>query len=435
MQGWGLPPSDLMENTQDDRKGQPYKTMTNDILAIIPARGGSKGIPRKNIRSFAGYPLIAWSIAAAKRSNLVTRVIVSTDDEEIANVAREWGAETPFLRPAEFSQDKTTDLPVFEHALKWLEDVEGYHPDIVVQLRPTSPIRPTTMVDDAIRILISHDDADCVRGVVPAGQNPFKMWRFNGDDQPLRPLLDVPGIPEPYNAPRQILPPVYWQTGHIDVIRVATIANKNSLTGDVIYPLLIDPKYTVDIDTLADWAKYEAVIYSGLEAVSPGRGHRPMPHEVKMIICDFDGVVTDNLVLTDENGKETVSASRSDSMHIKTLREKGVEVMILSSESNPVVKARAKKMGVEAIHGVGMTDKGRVMREVLEQKKVRAEDVIYIGNDLNDLPCFEIAGWAVAVADAYPEVIRAADHVLTKNGGRGAVRELCELVLKKAEIG
>ena len=118
-------------------------------------------------------------------------------------------------------------------------------------------------------------------------------------------------------------------------------------------------------------------------------------------------------------------------MHIKTLREKGIEVMILSSEPNPVVMARAKKMGVEAIHGIGMQDKGRVMRDVLEQKKVRAEEVIYVGNDLNDLPCFEVAGWSVAVSDAYPEVIRAADHVLTKPGGRGAVRELCELVLSR----
>ena len=404
-----------------------------EILALIPARGGSKGIPRKNIRSFAGYPLIAWSIAAAKQSHLVTRIIVSTDDEEIAAVARQWGAETPFLRPAELAEDKTTDLPVFEHALKWLEEIENYYPDIVVQLRPTSPIRPKGMVDDAINILLDHSDADCVRGVVPAAQNPFKMWRFNGEGKPLAQLLEVPGIAEPYNAPRQILPPVYWQTGHIDAIRISTIANKHSLTGDIIYPLVIDPKYTVDIDTLQDWAKYEAAIYSGLEVVSPGKPRRTMPANVKMIICDFDGVVTDNLVHTDEKGKETVTASRSDSMHIKTLREKGVEVMILSSEPNPVVKARAKKMGVEAIHGVGMQDKGRVMREVLEQKKVRAKDVIYIGNDLNDLPCFEIAGWSVAVADAYPEVLRAADHVLVKPGGRGAVRELCELVLKRVE--
>ena len=402
-----------------------------EILAIIPARGGSKGIPRKNIRLFAGYPLIAWSIAAAKQSELVTRIIVSTDDQEIAAVAREYGAETPFLRPVELAQDKTIDLPVFEHALKWLEDVEAYRPDVIVQLRPTSPIRPRGLVDGAVRVLLEHIDADCVRGVVPAGQNPFKMWRFSGEDWPLNPLLEVDGIAEPYNAPRQVLPSVYWQTGHIDAIRVATITQKKSLTGNVIYPLVIDPKYTVDIDTLADWAKYEALVYSGLDMVSPGKPRRLMPEKVKMIICDFDGVVTDNLVLTDENGREAVSASRSDSMHIKTLREKDVEVMILSSEPNPVVAARAKKMGVEAIHNVGMQDKGRVMREVLEQKKIKAENVIYIGNDLNDLPCFEISGWAVAVADAYPEVIRAADLVLTKTGGHGAIRELCEIVLKQ----
>jgi len=115
-----------------------------DVLAVIPARGGSKGIPRKNIRDFAGAPLIAWSIAAALRAETVTRVIVSTDDEEIAGVAREWGAQTPFLRPAELAQDDTTDYPVFRHALDWLAAHEDYHPDVVVQLRPTSPVRPST---------------------------------------------------------------------------------------------------------------------------------------------------------------------------------------------------------------------------------------------------------------------------------------------------
>ena len=222
-----------------------------EILALIPARGGSKGIPRKNIRDFAGYPLIAWSIAAGLKSKLVTRVIVSTDDEEIASVAREFGAEMPFLRPAEFAQDNTTDLPVFEHALEWLRENENYVPDVVVQLRPTSPIRPRKCVDDAIKILFAHPDADCVRGVVLAGQNPHKMWRLpEGENGPMKNLLDVEGIAEPYNAPRQSLPPVYWQTGHIDAIRTSSILEKKSLTGDIIYPLVIDSRYTVDIDTL-----------------------------------------------------------------------------------------------------------------------------------------------------------------------------------------
>ena len=405
-----------------------------EVLALIPARGGSKGIPRKNIRDFAGYPLIAWSIAAAKQSKRVTRVIVSTDDEEIASVAREFGAEAPFLRPSKFAEDNTTDLPVFEHALKWLEENEGYKPDIVVQLRPTSPIRPRDLVDDAIRMLLDHAEADSVRGVVPAGQNPHKMWRISGESGPMKNLLDVPGMEEPYNAPRQILSPIYWQTGHIDAIRTETIIKGGSMSGGVIYPIIIDSRYTVDIDNLQDWARYEHLISTGeLDMVRPGKPRRPMPEIIKLVICDFDGVITDNRVWTDQDGNESIVASRSDSMRISEMRANGIDVMILSSEPNPVVAARAKKMGVEAIHGVGLQDKGRVMREVLAEKKIKAEEVIYIGNDWNDLPCFEVAGWAVAVADAYPEVLRAADHVLVKAGGHGAVRELCDLILNRSK--
>ena len=247
----------------------------------------------------------------------------------------------------------------------------------------------------------------------------------------MKPLLKVDGIAEPYNAPRQILPPIYWQTGHIDAIRVSTIRQKRSLTGEVIYPLVIDPRYSVDIDNLSDWAKYEALANSRLEMVVPGRVKRPMPENVDLIISDFDGVLTDNRVWVDQEGTEIVAAYRSDSLRVNELRAAGIEVMILSSEPNRVVEARAKKMGVEAIHGVGINDKGRVMREVLALKHINPENVIYVGNDLNDLPCFEVAGWSVAVADAYPEVIGAADFVLSRAGGHGALRELIDLLLSR----
>ena len=248
----------------------------------------------------------------------------------------------------------------------------------------------------------------------------------------MQPLLEVEGLPEPYNAPRQILPPVYWQTGHIDAIRVATIQQKKSLTGDVIYPLVIDPRYTVDIDTLPDWSKYEALANSGWAIVTPARAKRPMPEKIDLILSDFDGVITDNRVWVDEHGTEFVAAYRSDSMRLKELRSQGIELVILSSEPNRVVEARAKKMGIEAIHGIGVYDKGRVMQEVLRQKNIPAANVVYVGNDLNDLPCFEMAGWSVAVADAYPQVMRAADHVLTRPGGHGALRELIDLILVRA---
>ncbi len=411
-----------------------------EVLAIIPARGGSKGIPRKNIRHFCGYPLIAYSIAAGLQAESVTRVIVSTDDEEIAAVAREWGAETPFLRPAEFAQDKTTDLPVFVHALRWLAEHEGYKPDVVVQLRPTSPIRPKTMVDEAVRILLQHADADSVRGIVPAGQNPHKMWNLpQGGNAPMKNLLAVEGIEEPYNAPRQILPDAYWQTGHIDAIRPAAILS-GSMSGKTIYPLVIDPNFTVDLDNLRDWERAEWLATSpagergtggGLEIVWPGRAKRPMPERIDLLVLDFDGVVTDNRVWVDEAGHEMVAAWRSDSLIMSKLRQAGTEVVILSSEVNPVVAARARKMKVEAIHGVGLDDKAEVLENLLESRKIDPRNVAYIGNDLNDLPCFELVGWAVAVADAQPEVLRVADFVTSKNGGHGAVREVCDLILSR----
>jgi YrbI family 3-deoxy-D-manno-octulosonate 8-phosphate phosphatase len=404
-----------------------------EVLAIIPARGRSKGIPRKNIRSFAGYPLVAYSVAAGLQATAITRTIVSTDDPEIADVAREFGAEVPFMRPSQLAGDNTTDFPVFQHALNWLQDEEGYRAEVVVQLRPTSPIRPRGMVDEAIRILDDHPHADSVRGVVPAAQNPHKMWRLSDEDGPMQPLLRVEGIAEPFNAPRQSLPAIYWQTGHVDAIRCDTILRKGSMTGASVYPYLVDPRFAVDIDNLADWSRYEELLHANWgELVLPGRVARPMPDRIDMIVTDFDGVITDNRVWTDENGTETVVASRSDSMHIRELRERGVDVVILSSEPNPVVRARAEKMGmVEVVQGIDIQSKGQALKRLLAHKQVEASHVAYIGNDLNDLPCFEIAGWAVAVADAYPEVRRAADFVLRAAGGHGALRELCDMVLAR----
>jgi len=229
------------------------------VLALIPARGGSKGIPRKNIRPFAGYPLIAYSIAAAIQAESALRVIVSTDSQEIAEVARRFGAETPFLRPAELAADRTTDLPVFQHALNWLSEHENYHPEIVLHLHATSPVRPRGFVDQAVRLLAENPQVECVRSVVSPGQNPYKMWRIDPQTGRMISLLTVPGISEPYNTPRQLLPAVYLQTGHVNAIRPAAIL-RGSMTGTAIFPLMIDASYEVDMDTLTDWERGEWVV-------------------------------------------------------------------------------------------------------------------------------------------------------------------------------
>lgn len=401
----------------------------SEVLAIIPARGGSKGIPRKNIKYFAGHPLVAWSIAAARQADLVTRVIVSTDDEEIASVSRQHGAETPFRRPSELSADLSVDYPLFEHALKWLKENEGYQPDIVVQLRPTSPIRQKGLVNQAIQQLISHPEADSVRGVVPSGQNPYKMWQMAGDH--MIPLLQVEGIAEPYNAPRQLLPATYWQTGHVDAIRVYTILEKRSLSGNVILPIHIDPSFTVDIDSLRDWDRAEWLVWHGdLDMVFPGKQPRPFPENVKMIVMDFDGVLTDNRVWVDENGKEAVAAYRSDSLGLALLRGRaGIEPLVISKETNPVVTKRCQKMNVPVLQGIDQ--KANTLKKVLQERMIKPTEVIYVGNDVNDLECFPVVGFAAAPADAEKSVLMAADLVLTRKGGHGAVREICDLLMDR----
>ena len=231
------------------------------VLALIPARGGSKSIPHKNILPLGGFPLIAYSIAAAHAAKTVTRVIVSTDDKEIAAVSRSYGAETPFLRPDVHAQDSTPDLPVFQHALEWLAAEEGYHPDIVVQLRPTSPFRRVWHIDQAVLRLIKHPEADSVRTVCVPFQNPYKMWRISPDGI-MQPLMQTK-FDEPYNMPRQALPDVYWQTGYVDAAWAATILEKNSMTGDRILPLVIDAGDWVDIDSPSDWTSAERLLANG----------------------------------------------------------------------------------------------------------------------------------------------------------------------------
>lgn len=216
-----------------------------EVLALIPARGGSKGLPRKNIAPFLGRPLIAWSIDAARGAASVTRTIVSTDDDEIAIVARREGAEVPFMRPAELAHDDTLDLPVFLHALEWLGTNESYRPDLIVHLRPTTPLRTSAMIDEGVKALSVAQEADSLRSVCTPHNNPYKMWRI--EDDRLRPLVKT-GIVEQYNQPRQSLPPAWWQTGTLDVTRRRTVMDKRSMTGDIIVPYIIDQHWACDID-------------------------------------------------------------------------------------------------------------------------------------------------------------------------------------------
>ena len=239
-----------------------------EVLALIPARGGSKGLPNKNILPLGGHPLIAWSIAAAKATPGIGRVVVSTDSPEIARISREYGAETPFLRPADLAGDFTTDLETFVHALNWLDSEEGYNPDLVFQLRPTSPIRFLGEMQTCLRLLREHPEAQSVRTVTPSPVTPYKMWLVDGPDQPMRPLLSVPGMAEPYNMPRQKLPATWWQTGTYDLIRTEVIRKQGSMSGSCILPVCIENHLAIDIDDLNSFNRAEALI-SQIDCIRP----------------------------------------------------------------------------------------------------------------------------------------------------------------------
>ena len=245
------------------------------ILCIIPARSGSKGVPNKNIKLFRGQPLLSWSIqqslALHKKFNM--RTIVSTDSQDYASIAKEYGAEVPFLRPESISGDYATDLECFQHSLEWLENNEQYIPDIILHLRPTQPLREISLIETCLHIFIKNVESyDSLRTVIPIEKSPFKMYMIEdkmenkkhssekNKHEYLVPIMqNYKNIYEPYNQVRQILPPCYLHNGYIDIIKIDTI-KKNSVSGKNIYPYIMNSEDNIDIDTLEDWKRGEIII-------------------------------------------------------------------------------------------------------------------------------------------------------------------------------
>ena len=243
-----------------------------EVVALIPARGGSKSVPRKNLLSVAGRPLIAYSILHAKACPAITRIVVSTDDDEIAEVARGYGAEVPFKRPAEAASDTATDFQVFHHALSWFAEHEAYVPELVVHLRPTGPVREAALIERAVQLMLESPQADALRSVGTAEQTPYKMWRIEGSL--LRPLIELPGYPEAHSMPRQKLPVAYWQNGYVDIVRPRTILELESMTGRVVLPFVVEGKIH-ELDYLDQIPALEAAVKAWMAGEAPALAGEP----------------------------------------------------------------------------------------------------------------------------------------------------------------
>lgn len=307
-----------------------------EVLALIPARSGSKGVVHKNIQKVAGKPLMAYSIEHALAAKLVDRTVVSTDSREYAEIARQFGAEVPFLRPPEISGDHSTDLEAFTHALRWFEKNENYKPEILLHLRPTFPVRDVADVEACIRILIENPDVDSVRSVVPAAQTPYKMWS-KAEGNMLSPVIES-NLPEPWNMPRQKLPRVYEQNACIDALRADVILKKKSMTGDRIYGYEMERNF--DVDTLEELKKAEKeLLYRS--ALEGGE---------KTFCFDVDGVIA---AIHPENKYDETGPIPENIVKINRLFDAGHKIVLFTARGSltgidwrEVTKKQMKEWGV-----------------------------------------------------------------------------------------
>jgi CMP-N,N'-diacetyllegionaminic acid synthase len=401
------------------------------VLALVTARGGSKGFPDKNLKTLRGHPLVGWAVAAGVQSRLVTRTICSTDSDEIRAAAERYGAEVPFMRPSSLAEDDTPDLPVFLHALDHLAAKDSWIPDLVVHLRPTAPLRPRGLVDESIELLAAHPEATSVRAVCPAPSNPYKMWRIPAGTDPadaplMTPLLEYPPVPQAFNAPRQLLPTVYWQVGTVDTSRTSTLLN-GSMTGDAILPLLVNSELAIDIDSNGDLER--AANADTGDCVVPG--HLVRWENVRMLVLDVDGTLTPGEIYYGPDGERLKRFHTHDGRGIEMLREIGVKVAIITQEASAFTRARAEKLHIDEVH-IAVSDKVAVLEGICQRNGIDLASVAYVGDDLGDRAALnavaQAGGISCAVSDARPEIVEIAHFVTRNKGGFGAVRDVCDQI-------
>nr|WP_209044142.1 acylneuraminate cytidylyltransferase [Brevibacterium marinum] len=401
-------PTDRVSSAPDDAVGSAPATddgaaRPHRAVAIIPARGGSKGIPLKNLQKVAGISLLARAINAAKATPSIDRVVVSTDHEDIAAEAIRSGAEVSH-RPANIAGDTASSESALIYTLSHL----GEDFDTTVFMQCTSPFIDSASIDNAVTA-VRDGDADVVFSAV---EDHSFLWRLDDSEAAV-----AVGHEAGFRPRRQDRAKHYNETGAFYVMRTdGLLEHEHRFFGRITIEE-VPPEHAREIDDMSDLSLVRAIASTQETAQLV---------DVDALVTDFDGVHTDDSAYVDEDGNEQVRIHRGDGMGVSRLVRSGLPVMILSKERNPVVTRRAEKLHADVTQGVD--DKARILASWIDEQGLDATRVAYVGNDINDLEAFDVVGWPIAVADAHPKVLAAARVVLDRPGGKGAVREVCDLI-------
>jgi len=386
-----------------------------NIIAIISARGGSKGIPCKNLISFCGKPLLAWSIEQALGSRLTKDVYVSSDADDILNISKRCGAEI-IRRPKRLALDNSSSEEVLKHAITFVERNTGEQIGIVVFLQATSPIRTSEDIDNAIKLFISKKADSLFSAAILEG---FCIWEYRNNK--------LVSLTYDYQnrGKRQDRQPLYLENGSMYIFKPEVLKKYNNRLGGKIAIYTMDYWKSYQIDTVEDMKICEYFMRNKILE----KQARINIKDIQLIVYDFDGVMTDNKVIISEDGREAVFCNRADGLAIQKIKELGIPQIILSTEENQVVKARAKKLNIEVAHGI--TDKKIVLIDYCKKRNYDLKKVLYIGNDLNDLEVMKLVGYPIAPIDAVKEIKEIAKIITKARGGKGVIRELLSVCLLK----
>ncbi|MFB6439186.1 cytidylyltransferase domain-containing protein [Streptomyces sp. NPDC056411] len=394
--------------------------MPPTVVAVIPARGGSKGVPAKNLAAVGGVPLVARAVRECRAARLVTDVVVSTDDAGIAAAARSAGAVV-VRRPGDIAGDTATSEAAVLHAMDAYEAEQGTTVDAVLLVQCTSPFLVREDID-GVAAAVVEDGADSALTVAPF--HGF-VWR-DAEAEVTGAADGGHGVnhDKSFRPRRQDRPQDLLETGAAYAMDAAGFRAGGHRFFGRTELVRTDPARVLEIDDPHDLARARALAPL-LDAERPGA--LPTREDIDAVVLDFDGTQTDDRVLIDADGREIVAVHRGDGLGVAALRKAELKLLILSTETNPVVAARARKLQVPVLHGIDRKD--LALKQWCEEAGIAPERVLYVGNDVNDLPCFDLVGWPVAVAGAHDAVRGAARALTVTPGGSGAIREIAAWLL------